>query len=57
MEEGKRAMRALSPAFGRPSPDFGRGDMERNDVGERAATQSHNSTTNSIRTRNVKRKT
>nr|MBA3533065.1 LysR family transcriptional regulator [Ardenticatenales bacterium] len=28
---------ALSPAFGRPSPDFGRGDTERSDVGVRAS--------------------
>ncbi len=28
---------ALSPAFGRPSPDVGRGDTERSDVGERAS--------------------
>ncbi|MBA3534394.1 MAG: hypothetical protein H0T73_20930 [Ardenticatenales bacterium] len=27
---------ALSPAFGRPSPDSGRGDTERSDVGVRA---------------------
>ncbi len=27
---------ALSPAFGRPSPDIGRGDTERSDVGVRA---------------------
>ncbi len=53
MEEGKRAMRALSPTSLRsvsPLPTSGEG---RPKAGERATTQSHPSTTNSIRTRNV----
>ncbi len=42
---------ALSPAVGRPSPDFGRGDTERSDVGERARMARFPifHTTNSIR--------
>ncbi len=48
---------ALSPAFGRPSPDFGRGDTERSDVGVRARMARFPifHTTNSVRSRKVKR--
>ncbi|MBA3531672.1 MAG: DNA cytosine methyltransferase [Ardenticatenales bacterium] len=53
---GKRAMRALTPTSLRsvsPLPTSGEG---RPKAGERATTQSHDSTTYSSRTRNVKRK-
>ncbi len=56
--EGWLCVAALSPAVGRPSPDFGRGATERSDVGVRARMARFPifHTTNSIRTSYVKRK-
>ncbi len=53
--EGWLCVVALSPAFGRPSPDVGRGDTERSDVGERARMARFPifHTTNSVRSRYI----
>ncbi len=53
--EGWLCVVALSPACGRPSPDFGRGATERSDVGERARMARFPifHTTNSVRSSNT----